>query len=181
MDHALLRAPADDVHRWIRNLIGGMVLRARVPGCKFDFMPVFYGMQGSSKSTLAAILADMGRTSLGGIKAGLGQNFTDNVMFGDAAKELVLSLAGVLVAEIGEMGTRSNTNVAHVKAMISRPKDEGRTAYARAVTKRKRRNIFIGTTNDDQPLTDPTGNRRFLPVHVRQAIDLDAFSTDVAN
>ncbi|MGJ5032430.1 VapE domain-containing protein [Bradyrhizobium sp. HKCCYLS2038] len=173
-------APADDVHRWIGILtIGGMVLRARVPGCKFDFMPVLYGVQGSSKSTLAAVLADMGQTSLAGIKAGLGRNFTDNVMFGDAAKELVLSLAGVLVAEIGEMGTRSNTNVAHVKAMISRPKDEGRTAYARAVTKRKRRNIFIGTTNDDQPLTDPTGNRRFLPVHVRQAIDLEAFARDI--
>jgi hypothetical protein len=56
--------------------------------------------------------------------------------------------------------------------MISRQIDSGRTAYARAITDRRRRNIFVGTTNDDTPLEDITGNRRFLPVHIRQEIDL---------
>jgi predicted P-loop ATPase len=47
------------------------------------------------------------------------------------------------------------------------------------VTKRKRRNIFIGTTNDAQPLSDPSGNRRFLPVRVAQSIDLEGFAADI--
>jgi predicted P-loop ATPase len=128
---------------------------------------------------MAAILADMGMTPLSQIELGNGQNFTDNVLLGDTAKELVLALAGQLVAEIGEMGMRSNTNTSHVKAMISRQIDAGRTAYARAISKRPRRNIFIGTTNDAQPLSDPTGNRRFLPIRIGGEIDLAALARDI--
>ena len=69
------------------------------------------------------------------------------------------------------MGMRGNVNASHVKAMISRQVDSGRTAYARSVTERARRNIFCGTTNDDEPLTEPTGNRRFLPIEVAREID----------
>jgi predicted P-loop ATPase len=93
-------------------------------------------------------------------------------MLGDASKELVLSLAGKAVCEIGEMGMRGSANAALVKKMVSAQFDEGRPAYGRAVVKRQRRNIFIGTTNEDEPLTDPTGNRRFQPVRIDCEIDL---------
>jgi hypothetical protein len=160
--------PCDVYHQAVGKLIfGGLVFRARNPGCKFDFMPVFYGRQGTGKSTMAAILALQPDW------------FTDNVLLGDASKELILALAGKLVVEIGEMGMRSNTNASHVKAMISRQRDEGRTAYSRAVSRRDRRNIFIGTTNDEQPLSDPSGNRRFLPIHVTAEIDLEALRRDI--
>jgi predicted P-loop ATPase len=150
------------------NIIGGMVLRARHAGIKFDTMAVLYGRQGTGKSSLAAILAlDP-------------EWFTDSILLGDASKELVLSLAGKLVVEIGEMGMRGNTDANHVKAMISRQVDEGRTAYARAVTRRPRRNVFLGTTNDDEPLQDPTGNRRFLAVRVDGEIALDALRRDIS-
>lgn len=173
--------PCDPYHQAVgRNIIGGMVRRARRPGCKHDTMPVFFGPQGTGKSTLAAILADMGQSTLAQIHVGGGQNFTDTVRLGDEAKELVLSLAGKTVAEIGEMGTRSGVNANHIKAMISRQTDSGRTAYARAVTERPRRNVFIGTTNEDEPLIDPTGNRRFLPVRVDQEIKLAWLCDNVA-
>jgi hypothetical protein len=152
----------DPYHRAVaRNIIGGMIKRARHPGHKHDTMAVFFGFQGSGKSTMAEILA---------LKK---EWFTDTVLLGDASKELVLSLAGKLVVEIGEMGMRGSANPNHVKAMISRTVDAGRTAYARSVTERPRRNIFVGTTNDDEPLVDPTGNRRFLPVRVAKAVNLD--------
>jgi hypothetical protein len=153
--------PCDLYHQAVsRNIIGGMVRRARHPGCKHDTMAVLYGFQGSGKSTLAKLLATFDEW------------FSDSILLGDASKELVLSLAGKLVVEIGEMGMRGAANPNHVKAMISRTVDAGRTAYARAVSERKRRNIFIGTTNDDEPLVDPTGNRRFLPVKIDSEIDL---------
>jgi hypothetical protein len=165
--------PCDLYHQSVaRNIVGGIVRRIRHPGCKHDTMPVFFGPQGPGKSTMAAILADMGQSSLGAIIDSGGKWFTDTILLGDQAKELVLSLAGKCVAEIAEMGMRGAANPNHVKAMISRQVDAGRTAYARSVSERQRRNVFIGTANDDDPLTDPTGNRRFLPVRIDVEIDL---------
>lgn len=152
---------ADPYHVAVaRSIIGGLVTRIRHPGCKWDTMPIFFGPQGTGKSSMAAILA---------LRA---EYFTDSILLGDASKELVLSLAGKALVEISEMGIRGNTNANHVKAMISRTVDAGRTAYARSVTERPRRNTFVGTANDDTPLEDPTGNRRFLPVAITQEIDL---------
>lgn len=160
--------PCDTYHQAVGKLIiGGMVKRARNPGCKFDFMPIFYGPQGTGKSSLLKIMAFRPEW------------FTDSILLGDASKELVLSLAGKLVVEISEMGMRGNTNANHVKAMITRENDEGRTAYARSVSKRPRRNIFCGTTNDESPLEDPTGNRRFLPIRIVSEIDLVALRQDI--
>lgn len=165
--------PCDPYYQSVgRNIVGGMVRRVRNPGCKHDTMVVFFGFQGSGKSTLAAVIADAGQTPLADINLGNGKFFTDTVRLGDEAKELVLSLAGKMIAEIGEMGTRGGANANHVKAMISRQVDEGRTAYSRAISRRQRRNVFIGTTNEDEPLQDPTGNRRFLPVKIEREIDL---------
>jgi hypothetical protein len=153
--------PDDEYHQAVaRSIVGGMVMRARQPGEKFDTMPIFFGPQGTGKSTLVSILA---------LRP---EYFSDTIMLGDESKELVLSLAGILCVEISEMGMRSSANASHVKAMVTRQKDKGRPAYARALVERPRRNIFCGTTNDDSPLSDPSGNRRFLPVRIDSAIDL---------
>jgi len=154
--------PCDPYHQAVgRNIIGGMVRRVRQPGCKHDTMAVFLGPQGTGKSTLASILAMSTDW------------FSETVQLGDASKELILSLAGKCVVEIAEMGMRGNGNPNHVKAMLSTQYDEGRTAYARSVTRRPRRNIFVGTTNDDEPLMDNSGNRRFLPIRVTSEINLE--------
>ena len=143
-----------------RNIIGGMVRRGRHAGCKHDAMAILFGREGSGKSTLAAILS---------LETDW---FTDLVKLGDATKELILSLAGKLVVEISEMGMRGSANANDVKAMVSRQFDEGRTAYARSKTTRGRRNIFLGTTNEAEPLSDQNGNRRFLPVPCNSELDI---------
>lgn len=160
--------PLDAYHTAVgRSLLGGMVSRIRTPGVKFDTMPIFFGPQGTGKSTMLAILAMRP------------DYFSDSILLGDASRELVLSLAGKTLVEISEMGMRGNTNVNHVKAMLSRTTDAGRTAYARSVTERQRRNIFCGSTNEETPLEDTSGNRRFLPVRIQQAIDLAGLRRDV--
>ncbi|BAT60617.1 virulence-associated protein E [Variibacter gotjawalensis] len=157
-----LGVPNDAYHTAVgRNLIGGMTRRIRQPGCKHDTMVVLTGFQGSGKSTLVAILA-------------LNEQwFTDSIKLGDESKDLILSLAGKSIVEISEMGRRGNSNANAVKAMLSKTADEGRPAYARSNETRPRRNIFIGTTNQERFLVDDTGNRRFLPVMVTQRINLD--------
>ena len=163
-----------------RNVVGGMVRRIRHPGCKHDLMALFIGRQGTGKSTLAAILADMGRSDLATIRRESSPWFDASIKLGDDSKELILSLAGKTVVEVAEMGKRNSADIDHIKAMLSRQVDAGRTAYARSVRERPRRNIFVGTSNPDQPLTDATGNRRFLPVRVDVAIDLEWLSANMA-
>jgi predicted P-loop ATPase len=142
-------------------------------------MPVFFGPQGTGKSTIAKVIADMGKSTLAQIDKRSTEWFSDEVLLGDASKELVLSLAGKCLIEIGEMGQRSSTNVDHVKAMLSRQIDRGRTAYSRSVTDRPRRNVFFGTVNGDDPLSDNSGNRRFLPVAVPLELNLQWLSDNI--
>jgi predicted P-loop ATPase len=151
--------PADAYHAAVgRNIVGGMVKRMRKPGAKHDEIALMVGPEGTGKSSFIAALAPQPEW------------FTESIRLGDEPKELVLSLAGKAVAEISEMSA-STKDVAAIKAMISRTTDAGRTAYARSVTERPRRNIFVASTNDDQVLMSDTGNRRFLPVRIDQAID----------
>jgi predicted P-loop ATPase len=138
-----------------------MVKRIRRPGCKHDESVLFISMQGISKTTLVETLAPQPDW------------FTDEILLGDASKEMVLSLAGKCIVEIAEMGMRGSANTNHVKAMLSRRVDRGRTAYARTVSDRPRRNVFAITVNEGTPLTDPTGNRRFLPVRLERAVDIE--------
>ena len=64
-----------------------------------------------------------------------------------------------------------------IKAYISNRTDVYREPYARASVGVPRQQVFIGTTNADSYLNDPTGNRRFWPVKVG-TIDLDALTRD---
>jgi predicted P-loop ATPase len=97
--------------------------------------------------------------------------FAERIKLGAEPKELVLLLAGKMICEVSEMGTKGQVN--DVKSMLSAQSDEGRPAYARSVQDRPRRNIFIGSTNHTRFLVDETGNRRFLPVILKQAIDIE--------
>lgn len=160
--------PDDAYHRAVsETILRGLCARIRQPGCKFDTMVVFISpRQGTSKSTLARVLA-------------LNSDwFAEDVSLGEVSKELVLLLAGKAVVEISEMRTRGEA--ANVKAMLSRTHDEARTAYSRKTTKRPRRNIFIGSTNESEFLEDTTGGRRFLPITVQGEIDLDFVRSNLA-
>jgi hypothetical protein len=151
---------ADGYHRMVgRNLIGSMVRRVREPGCQHDEVTVFVSTkQGFNKSTIGRVLVPEVKW------------FSDGIKLGDDSKELVLLLAGKMLAEVSEMGTRGQ--IEDTKAMISKRTDYGRPAYAPNPKERERRNIFIGSTNHRRFLIDGTGNRRFLPVVLSKAIDL---------
>jgi len=82
-------------------------------------------------------------------------------------------LAGKWVIELSELSGMNNTDVENIKRFLTTTTDEYVKKYEAIPTVHKRRCIFIGTTNERQPLKDTSGNRRFLPVNVPGEIDLD--------
>lgn len=134
-----------------RLVFAGGIARLYNNGCKFDFMPIFRGTQGSGKSSFIRWLA-------------LNDSWFKEVneLDGQEGKE---ALDGAWICEISELlALTKSKEVEAVKSFITRQNDNYRKPYERRVTDNPRKCIFIGTTNRSQFLTDATGNRRFLPI-----------------
>ena len=155
--------PTDAYHMAVaRNVIGGMVRRARHPGCKHDTtMLLISPKQGTGKSTLARYLVPDEMW------------FSDSVNLKLSPQNLLPTLDGMWVVEWAELASMRKTEVEDVKAFLTRQADNYTKKFDKIAGNHPRRYIFIATSNDLTPLRDDTGNRRFLPVVVRGDIDLD--------
>jgi len=136
------------------------VARACEPGCKVDSMLILEGSQGCGKSTLIKVLSPLSKL------------FSDTPLkIGD--KDSYLQLQGKLFYEISEMSSILKANTNETKAFLSASVDTFRVPYAQNTIDYPRRNIFIGTTNDQDYLNDATGGRRYLPISVG-TVDIDS-------
>lgn len=91
--------------------------------------------------------------------------------------ELGRLMRGKLVCELSELrGLKSREREA-IKSFISRRFDEWTPKYVEYAIKMLRRVFFIGTTNEEDFLGDPTGERRWLPTHIGRA-DVEAIRRD---
>ncbi len=140
------------------------VRRIRQPGCKFDEILVLEGKQGTGKSTALAILAGP-------------ENHSDQEILTLDAKGQMEALVGKWIYELSELEGIRKADTGKVKAFASRGSDRARMAYGYFPEERPRECIFVGTTNDDHYLSDPTGNRRFWPVRTGH-IDLASLKRD---
>ncbi len=161
--------PEDQLHQYLARvgtwLPMAMCARVLTPGCKFDCMVIFEGGQGIGKSTLARLLG--------------GDHFADTgLVLGD--KDSYQNLQGVLVYEWGELDSLNRSEVTKVKQFVSSQKDRFRASFDRRPKDYPRQVVFIGTTNEDHYLVDVTGNRRFWPVRVTRAVDLEWFKENRA-
>jgi hypothetical protein len=147
-----------------RKFLVAMVRRAKKPGCKFDFLLVLEGLQGTGKSTLAKILAGE-------------DSFTDRLNLHADVRAQQEAIKGRWLVEFGELAGMRKADVESLKSFLSATHDSCRAAYARFRSDPPRRCVFIGTTNGDDYLADQTGNRRFWPVKVG-AIDLEGLESD---
>jgi predicted P-loop ATPase len=161
--------PADAYHVAVgRNLIGGMVRRARHPGCVQTETVIFISPeQGTGKSTLTKILA-------------LDDEWhTDSFKFGGSQQNSIPQLAGKWVIELSELAGMKKTEVEDIKNFMSATSDNYTKKYEAFATTHPRRCVFIGTSNDRRPLADSTGNRRFNPVHINGEVNLDWLRANV--
>jgi len=137
-----------------RMIFYGGISRIYNPGCKFDYMTILVGEQGTCKSTIVDWL-NMGCNSNKEIMSIDGKDGAEILRYG-------------WICEFSELlAMIKNRMVEPMKAYVSRQVDTYRSAYAANWTDMPRHCIFIGTTNSFNFLIDLTGNRRFLPIEVK--------------
>jgi putative DNA primase/helicase len=129
------------------------VARVMSPGCQVDTCLILAGRQGARKSSAFRALA------------------VRDEWFSDSAldlrnKDAFQSLRGVWLWELAELDSVRRTEATAVKAFLTSRWDRFRPSYGRNVVRWGRQNIFVGTTNEQAFLSDPTGSRRFWPVRV---------------
>jgi len=135
-----------------RYTLCAMVARQLAPGMKADMAPVLIGPQGAGKSTLWRTLAGAEYYRQVEIREGRDPN-------------TARMLQGCLIAEDDELRSLEYTSVAAVvKSFLSATHDAFRRPYARNEVIAPRRFLVVGSTNHPRFLSDPSGNRRFLPV-----------------
>ena len=138
------------------------VARAMAPGCKVDTSLVLKGPQGSLKSTFFRTLC------------------AEPEWFKDTPvdlrnKDAMLSLQGVWIYEFAELDSIRPREATTTKAFLSSQVDHFRPPYGRHFEQRDRQCVIVGTTNEDQFLTEV--GRRFWPVAIG-AIDIKAVEAD---
>lgn len=83
-------------------------------------------------------------------------------------KDEIIRMSRNLIMLDDEMGGKSMREEKQIKKITSIDKEQTRGAYKSMDQYYHRAAIFCGTTNDEWILSDPTGNRRFLPVYVNK-------------
>lgn len=138
--------------RLVRKWLLAAAARALVPGCKADNVLVLVGPQGCGKSRFCRAIG--------------GQWFTDsavNVDDDDSKRKM----RGAWIVEWAELSSmRRARDQESIKDFLTKTFDEYRPLYVEAMLRADRHSLFVGTTNSEEFLSDPTGNRRFWPVRV---------------
>lgn len=140
-----------------KHFLFGAIARALFPGCDFQSVPVLQGAQGIGKSRLLRML---------GGKHGVNKNESWHIALRDQLDDshAVDAMRKGWIVEIEEFAAGSRADVNAMKGVLSADDITRRFAYDRRAKTIKAHWVFIATCNDDAPLRDQTGNRRFLPI-----------------
>lgn len=141
----------------------GVYARAARPGCKLDTFPILTGKQGRRKSSVAEAL--------------VGEEFVSEPNLDLSSKDSQIIAGSCWLVELSELDALTKSQVTQQKSFISKRMDTFRPPYGKKPVTVPRRCAFVGTTNRDDYLQDPTGNRRYWPVRVGEC-DIDAIRRD---
>ena len=136
----------------------GAIARAFYPGCDFQSVVVLQGPQGIGKSRVLRML---------GGKHGVNPKGDSwHIALRDQLDDshAVDAMRKGWVIEIEEFAACSRADVNSMKGVLSSDDVTRRFAYERHAKTIKAHWVFAATCNDDAPLRDQTGNRRFLPI-----------------
>ena len=94
---------------------------------------------------------------------------------GKAAQEKLL---GKWIVEFGELSVLKKVDNETIKSFITERADRFRPPWGRRARDFPRTCVFGGYTNEDEFLSDATGNRRFWPIRVPSPIRIDELKRD---
>jgi predicted P-loop ATPase len=161
-------APATKLNTAVGRLwMIGAVRRVRKPGCKFDTALILEGkVQGRGKSEGLRILTRRDEW------------FSDQEIIDLSSQKLIEQTEGKWICELSELEAMKKADNPKVKSFLSRQFEGARMAWGKVRDDRPRQFVCAGTTNEEDYLNDPTGNRRFLIV-VTDEINLDWLRANV--
>jgi len=141
-----------------------MPARVINPGYQVDMMPILVGGQGIHKSTAI-------RNMVPNLELCCEISFTEN------ENDLSRRMRGTLIAEIAELAGLKTRDAEMIKRWITKTHEQWVPKFQEFTVSYPRRLLLVGTTNERDFLSDPTGNRRFLPFDVG-VVDTAAIKRD---
>ena len=143
---------AEYLTKWLVGMVAGWVDDSVVN----NVILVLIGEQGSYKTTWFNYLLPPELRSYFYTKTNANRMGRDDL--------LTLAQYGLVCCE--ELDTMQSSELNQLKAAVTMPSIDERAAYAHYHEHRKHIASFCGTGNNAQFLSDPTGNRRWLPFEV---------------
>lgn len=146
---------------WMRSMVAHWLGKDREHGNAL--VPLLIGPQGCGKSTFCGIV----------LPEELRAYYNDRVSFNNEF-DLLNQMSSFALINIDEFDSIGASRQPLLKYLLSTPDVKLRVPYGKAVSQRRRYASFIATTNQQMPLTDLSGARRFLCVNVDGRIDTDS-------
>lgn len=147
-------------HLYLKKWLVGMVASWISDDVVNSVILVLIGEQGAYKTTWFNYL----------LPPPLKQYFYTKTNANRMSKDDILTLAQYALVCCEELDTMRPAELNQLKAAVTMPSIDERAAYAHYHEHRKHIASFCGTGNNTQFLSDPTGNRRWLPFEVESIL-----------
>ncbi|MBO5626221.1 MAG: hypothetical protein J5953_10580 [Prevotella sp.] len=161
------RVPTEQPHweKYLRYWLVGMVAQWRESDKQLTgnaLTPLLIGRQGCGKTRFCKIL----------LPPELRDYYNDKLNFKNEF-DLNIALTSFALINIDEFDKTTNSQQIVLKYLLSSADVKFRPPYGKTIKQYRRYTSFIGTTNQMQPLVDPTGSRRFVCVGIPNGKNID--------
>ena len=161
------RVPTNQPHweKYLRCWLVGMVAQWRESDKQLTgnaLTPLLIGRQGCGKTRFCKIL----------LPPELRDYYNDKLNFKNEF-DLNIALTSFALINIDEFDKTTNSQQIVLKYLLSSSDVKFRPPYGKTIKQYRRYTSFIGTTNQPQPLVDPTGSRRFVCVGIPEGQNID--------
>ena len=161
------RVPTHQPHweKYLKMWPTGMVAQWRESNKQLTgnaLIPLLIGRQGCGKSRFCKIL----------LPQELRMYYNDQLNFKNEF-DLNIALTSFALINIDEFDKTTNSQQIVLKYLLSSADVKFRPPFGKTIQQFRRYTSFIGTTNQQQPLVDPTGSRRFVCVGIPDGQTID--------